>query len=417
MTCDRPAWAACLDDPERWGGWALDHATALAVARHLEEARPRLLLEAGSGSSTVLLSQYADACGAQLVSLDTSPVFAGRTAALLDGAGTGRRTRIVQAALTVTDDGPWYSTALPEGIDFALVDGPRQCDGGRLAALGRLLPHMVPGGSVILDDADRPKEQADLREWERRYQIPFTELAGSAGGAAVGRLPAASDCAAGASRTVVSVLTGRRPGHLEATLARVRLCAPGLLENAQVIALHNGGDPETARVLDGHDDVIDVRWSSSDLVSIGSASSVLALQVQSSGRPFWLHLEDDWSILPVGGAWLARAQELLEEDARIGQVRLRAACEPVLGTHMVTGKPLAWVSGPGVRICPDAHYTSNPSLVRTGDAGRIWPANGECQAQRHAYAAGLRGVAQLDPGVFVHTGGDASLRLSTRCPA
>jgi len=97
-------------------------------------------------------------------------------------------------------------------------------------------------------------------------------------------------------------------------------------------------------------------------------------------------------------------------------VRLRHVSERVLPYHMHTRRRLVWRTRSGWRYAQQAHYTTNPALVRAKHAPVLWPASGEREAQARAHAAGLRGVGQLSPGVFVHTGG-GSRRAVTKCAA
>jgi hypothetical protein len=84
---------------------------------------------------------------------------------------------------------------------------------------------------------------------------------------------------------------------------------------------------------------------------------------------------------------------------------------------MVTGRPLSWRflddypgRWPDYRYSPDAHYTLNPSLVRTEDLGLGFPARSERDAQERFWRARKRRVAQMMPGTFSHIGGKDSLR-------
>lgn len=76
---------------------------------------------------------------------------------------------------------------------------------------------------------------------------------------------------------------------------------------------------------------------------------------------------------------------------------------------MATGRPITWTpAGDGRWRTGVAHYTLNPTLMRRPDLVKLWPASGEREAMRKFLTTGLH-VAQLDPGVFVHTGADRSL--------
>ena len=215
-----------------------------------------------------------------------------------------------------------------------------------------------------------------------------------------------------ASDVVVTLLTGRRPELLTATLDGLRFNAPGLLESAHVVALHNGddgSDDDTITELELVGEHVDEWLTSEELWPVGPATSQLAARVPQAGRAYWLHLEDDWRATGRHPGWLDQARELLATDPGLAQVRLRRSDERVLTRHMVTREPLRWTDRGSYRRAPDAHWTNNPALVRAEDAVIAWPADGERAAQRRWYAAGRHATAQLVPGEFKHLGEGASL--------
>lgn len=406
-----------LQTPELWTGWALDEAGARTLQGLLQDARPRLVVECGSGASTVLLAEYAAATGARVISLEHQPAWRDRTVQLLAERGLTAHAEVRLAPLRPTPAGPWYAAELPTGIELVLVDGPPERDGGRAAALPALRPYLADTAVLLLDDAERPGEAAALAAWESEGARVQVRLPGPPGGKAMAIVqpgPAPETQPVEAHDLVVTVLTGGRPELLAETLTAARAAAPGLLETAHVHLLDNGPAAGTGAVLDAHADVLDVIERCGEQ-PIGEAVSALARAAAARGRPYWLHLEDDWTATAGHPGWLDQARRILTSDPQVHQVRLRHTSEPVLARHMHTRRPLRWLDRDGWRYCPDAHWTLNPTLVRTADIERVWPATGERQAQAHAHAAGMRGVAQLVPGVFVHAGTDASRRAVTGC--
>ncbi len=163
-------------------GWAISPDLARDVVEHVMETKPTLIVELGSGSSTVLLGLALHNIGAgKVVSLEHDPVYAAATVRLLNGTGVANLVDVVVAPLIDTeyDDTPvqWYdsSTIDPEAaIDFLLVDGPP----GTAAPLARLpasllFGQMTEGAFVVLDDAHRDDEQEIVRRWS---EIPGVEL-------------------------------------------------------------------------------------------------------------------------------------------------------------------------------------------------------------------------------------------------
>ena len=403
---------AYVADRALWdGGWALPAATAAELDARLSTLRPRLIVEAGSGASTLLLAAYAKAAGARVVSLEHHPTYHQATRDILARHGLAGYVDLRLAPLTPRPGGPWYDTSLPEGIDLAVIDGPPERDGGRAATLPTLLPHMrADGWEIWMDDAARPGESAALRAWADRYRVHVDHLPVGRGIAVVRPAPPAAWPVDG-SRVAVTILTGARPDLLDATLTSLAERAPGLLATAAVRVLVNGGDPDSVTVAEKHDLGACVETTDS-LEEIGPAVSRLAAWAADSGRPYWLHLEDDWVIATGHTGWLDEAIATLADHPSVSQVRLRHHTEPVLSRHMVNGRQIVWrphVAG----LIGEAHWTLNPALMRTSDIGRVWPASGERHAQRRAHQAGMRTVVQHLPGVWMHIGGGRSLRLAT----
>lgn len=403
----------CADDTA-WTGWALDRGTAAELDARLATLRPKVIVEAGSGSSTVVLARYARATGAKVVTLEHSPAFADRTRAALDRAAPGHAVDLRLAPLVSGEGGPWYDTGLPDDVDFALIDGPPEGTGGCAAALPALWPHLAPGWEAWLDDATRAGERAAVASWQARYGVAVEDLPGAKRPVRITAVPVPR-AQVDASDVVVTILTGARPKLLARSLAALRATAPGLLDTARVQVLHNGADPATAEILHRHRDVIDhVTTCPPPIMSIGAATSHLAAAARDSGARWWLHLEDDWIAATLHDGWLDDAREVLLAHPEIAQVRLRHRGEATLTWHMVTRAPLVWTPGRVALHTREAHWTCNPTLTRVGEIDRVWPANSEARAQRRAHVAGLRGVAQLMPGVFVHAGGgEQSLRAKT----
>jgi hypothetical protein len=205
---------------------------------------------------------------------------------------------------------------------------------------------------------------------------------------------------------LVTILTGSRPLLLERTLASLKAHHGPLMQDAETQVMHNGGDWPTVQVLDRYPDLVGVITVTPTLYGIGEAVSKLFELAAQSDAEYLLHLEDDWEAYP--GDWYHQAVRLLEDGAF--QVRLRRSVEHSLPRHMVTKRPIRWVSGNHHRFTADAHYTLNPSLIRLADVRKGWPATGEQDAQRKFWEAGCRQVAQLVPGIWSHIGGEDSLR-------
>lgn len=196
----------------------------------------------------------------------------------------------------------------------------------------------------------------------------------------------------------VAVLTGLRPALLAKTLAAMSEHQPDVWHQCVRVVFHNSGDRETSEVLDQY------RWDerrthTGDLLGIGAASVHLVELAGIVDQRYVLRLEDDWQADRT--PFVEDSVALLES---VGQVRLRKATERVMTQHRVTKQPIRWSRDPsGHRVTKRAHYTHNPSLMRTWDLVAMGPYENEIEAAVR-FDRSRWGVAQHEPGVFSHLG-------------
>lgn len=205
---------------------------------------------------------------------------------------------------------------------------------------------------------------------------------------------------------VITFLTGSRPELLETTLKSVFEMMP-LLKDETLMALCNGGDKPTQEVLEKYGIPF---MKTKELLPIGPAISLLAEYAEKTKERYWLHIEDDWKAVN-GMSGINKAIFILETFVSITQVRLRHISEKVMDHHMITGVPIKWLRGKDFNY-GKAHMTFNPNIMRTSDISKAYPCSGERDAQKKWLSNNY--VAQLDPGIFKHIGGDNSLRLKTK---
>ena len=156
------------------------------VRRH----RPKLIMELGCGSSSVLFAAALRANGAgRVISIENDREHLERTAQYLRNTDLSDWVELVEAPLVEQSFGGrsllWYDIAalrgrLSETIDLLFIDGPP----GRLQALSRypalpaLYPHLSPQALVLVDDGRREDETQMVELW-RELQLPFqTETLG-----------------------------------------------------------------------------------------------------------------------------------------------------------------------------------------------------------------------------------------------
>lgn len=153
---------------------------AWRLYQHTITHRPETVVEFGSGVSTLLIAHALERNGnGTLISLDHEPRFAKATETLLQPHNLEHRVKIHCAPLRShrTLDGlcELYYDTTPleaiEAVDLVLVDGPpRTLDPYiRDLALPVMAPRMSTGGTLFLDDASRPGEQAILQRWRSAW--------------------------------------------------------------------------------------------------------------------------------------------------------------------------------------------------------------------------------------------------------
>jgi hypothetical protein len=156
------------------GGFALNPTDLLDLLHLVRTRRPKLVLELGSGTSTVWIAYALEKCGGRLVSLDHDPGYAEKTRAMLAAHGLTEVAEVRDAPLRpVLLDGrsfPWYDTdALADlrGVELLLIDGPPEKTGpdARYPAMRVLEDKLADTATVVFDDAHRKDEQQALRKW------------------------------------------------------------------------------------------------------------------------------------------------------------------------------------------------------------------------------------------------------------
>jgi hypothetical protein len=158
-------------------GWAASPDLLLTYVGSILERRPSLVLECGSGLSTLWAALALEVVGGRgrVVALEHDASFREDTLAALRAHGVAHRAEVRYAPIrTVTVDGgsyPWYDTdALDDvsGVGVLFVDGPIGDLGpqSRYPALPLLRDSLEPGALILLDDADRPEEREVLTHWQ-----------------------------------------------------------------------------------------------------------------------------------------------------------------------------------------------------------------------------------------------------------
>ncbi len=160
------------------GGWALTADAAALLAREVALNRPRVVVELGSGVSTLLMARMFKEMGTgKVYSLDHDAGWAEHTRRHLVASGVAKWAEVFDAPLARQRFGDkeydWYTVPDAvrrlEQIDFLIVDGPPAAldPSGmpRYPALPAFAAQLSPQAIVYVDDAKRPQEQAMLERW------------------------------------------------------------------------------------------------------------------------------------------------------------------------------------------------------------------------------------------------------------
>ena len=185
------------------GGWAADPVLVHTAVQLLIKGRPHLVLECGSGSSTVILARCLRALGGgRIVSLDHDTGYAAHTAELLRLHGLDDVATVVTAPLADRQlNGKmvrWYSAnyepLLQGHIDLLLVDGPpgNTAPKARYPAVPMLREHLAPDCWILMHDGDRLDEHAIAYAWRRELGATLSYVRGGRGGWLLHRQDAAA---------------------------------------------------------------------------------------------------------------------------------------------------------------------------------------------------------------------------------
>ncbi|CAN2208081.1 COG4122 Predicted O-methyltransferase [Candidatus Nanopelagicaceae bacterium] len=141
--------------------WAASPDLLLTIADLVRTHKPRLVVELGSGVSTLIV---AKAGARRVISMDNSAEFAMKTREMLK-AHKVRGVEVRVAPLKSHASGvDWYDTAKLKDlkkIDMLIIDGPpgSKNPDARKPALKELLAKLSPNVVVVIDDVNRIGER------------------------------------------------------------------------------------------------------------------------------------------------------------------------------------------------------------------------------------------------------------------
>lgn len=175
-----------------WTSSTMRPAAILAIATDIAINQRRVIVECGSGNSTLFAARVLAQHGidGHVHSLDHDPAWADLTTRAIARESLQQWASVTCAPLV----GNWYDrNLLPavDGIELLVVDGPpaysRDIETSRQPALDVFWNRLAPGATIVLDDSGRRGEKRVIDAWQKRHGIEFSH---QPGGHAVARVPA-----------------------------------------------------------------------------------------------------------------------------------------------------------------------------------------------------------------------------------
>lgn len=176
-------------------GWAASPVLLSDIASEIRLRRPKVILELGSGVSTIVMAYALEEIGqGHIRSLEHSDEYKNRTIAELERHDLTSWADVRLAPLKPVQiegrEWMWYDvTALEDltEIDLVVVDGPpfETQSMARYPALPIIFDRLSPSAVIVLDDADRRDEQKCLKRWREEFADIDLELRDSPKGTAI----------------------------------------------------------------------------------------------------------------------------------------------------------------------------------------------------------------------------------------
>lgn len=144
----------------------------------VEVSKPSLIMECGSGLSTVMLAAACRKIGqGKVISLDHEQEYASRTQQALEAYGLDEIATVIYSPLVSYqlngEQYQWYEVGQLEevAINMLIIDGPPgpMQKHSRYPVLPILFSRLADGCNIFLDDASRDDEREIVRMWERQF--------------------------------------------------------------------------------------------------------------------------------------------------------------------------------------------------------------------------------------------------------
>ena len=171
-----------------WNDWSMPPdllMKLLELVDKLKSTEDKVIVEFGSGISTIVLASKLKAVGGKLISFEHDAAYAAQIKNMLSIRGLSKFVDLRVTEITSipyhTYEYPWYDinpNDLPDFVDLVIIDGPPNSLGAtaRLPAAELMIERLKPGGSIVLDDANRSGEKAIKQFLKKKYEyLAFIE--------------------------------------------------------------------------------------------------------------------------------------------------------------------------------------------------------------------------------------------------
>ena len=145
------------------------------ISKTISQEKPKLILEVGSGVSTLISSYTLKKNGfGKIISLDHSKEFSDKTKHEIKKHNLEDYAKVIYSPLKKQNNLRWYdisSLDKIESIDLLIIDGPpiKLGRNARYPAIPFLFDKLSDNAIILLDDARRKNERETIKLWKNEY--------------------------------------------------------------------------------------------------------------------------------------------------------------------------------------------------------------------------------------------------------
>lgn len=159
-------------------GWAASPDFLLVLVQEVLRYKPQLIVDLGSGVSTIVAGYLVEKNGGKVLSVDHDVVYAKKTEALIADHGLAGIATVVVAPLRTQKVNEkmcvWYDLTdvkIDKKIDLLIVDGPPESTQSlaRYPAVPKLYAKLAKKGVIIIDDSRGSDLQHAISKWQEQF--------------------------------------------------------------------------------------------------------------------------------------------------------------------------------------------------------------------------------------------------------